>query len=147
MQVVAVLAVQSSGVAVLVRRYGEQRVLALSLLASAAVSAVEVADISVEIWSFAVMPSNAILDAIIGPCMSSLFVGGLDPSQRGAALGSLDVLESAVNAVSPLVAGWIYSVAGARGLAAASGVALLGLACAAGLRRIEKLPEELKKTE
>jgi len=136
LQGVAVLAVQSSGVGVLVRQYGEQKVLALALLASAAVCAVEVSDISVELWSFVVMPANALLIAVVEPCLSSLFVSASPPSQRGSALGSLDVLQSAVNAMAPLLAGWIYGLAGAKGLAASSGLMflLLGLVSGAGVK-------------
>eukprot|EP00658_Telonema_sp_P-2_P055754 TRINITY_DN44311_c0_g2_i2.p1 TRINITY_DN44311_c0_g2~~TRINITY_DN44311_c0_g2_i2.p1 ORF type:complete len:410 (-),score=111.69 TRINITY_DN44311_c0_g2_i2:67-1296(-) len=65
LQGVVVLAVQASGVAILVKRFGEQRVLACALLASAAVSAIESLDISVQAWSLVVMPASTLLSACL----------------------------------------------------------------------------------
>ena len=66
-----------TGVAALVKRYGERRILVVALVLTTLLAGVEGMDISVQLWSFVLMPVSTVVHAVIRPCLSSLFVGGI----------------------------------------------------------------------
>ena len=129
-----VLAIQASGVAVLVRAQGEHRVVVGATLATALVCLVESTEISVDTYTWLVLPAKTLVAAVARPCLSSMFVGAVPASDRGAALGGLDVLLSAVGVVAPLAGGWALARLGARGqfVAAAAGYLVAALVMVVG---------------
>ena len=80
-----------------------------------------------------VVPCNAVAFAGVRPCFSSLFLDAVPPSQRGVALGGLDVLSSGIGVAAPLLGGWLFASWGLRLPFAVAGTAYLATAVAVGL--------------
>jgi hypothetical protein len=79
------------------------------------------------------MPAKSLLSKMLEPCLTSLFISAIPATQRGAALGGLDVVMSAVGVVAPLLGGWVFGATGTQGTCLVSGAfyGFLALFCAA----------------
>lgn len=116
-------AISIGGVGTLARGFGEARVVLGTLLVLAGAFAVEANDISLGVFLALVMPTKAIANAVLDPCLSSLFLGALPTDGRGAALGAYDLLENVVKVIAPLLGSW---AAERFGLISWNWVAVLG---------------------
>lgn len=124
------LGVQGAGVGTLVRSFGETRIVVVMLLLQAVAAVIESMDISLTVYVWLLMPLKTVVEAVVVPCLSSMFVGAVPETERGAALGGFDVLNSVVGVAAPIVGGWAIVRFGARGW---NGLGAVGYFCVAVL--------------
>ncbi|KAK3846996.1 MAG: major facilitator superfamily domain-containing protein [Linnemannia gamsii] len=65
--------------------------------------------IATEGWMFTIWSSLHALSIIAAPSVKSLITSQVEPSQFGAVLGAVQVLDSMSGALSPLVISWVYA--------------------------------------
>jgi len=105
--------VQTSGVSALVEGVGEKRLVLQMLWLTAVVCTLECLPVvNIYIYSAVIMPIRAIIIGVIRPCFTSLFLSTVPSTSRGAALGGLDMLNSGIGILAPLIGGWLLATLG-----------------------------------